>query len=77
MFQGRVEQKSEANDNRKKFDSGNKVENHIELTYFSIPCNEPDIASGFSCLSHRRASSQAPWLRIGVHDESIRLCRPC
>ena len=60
-----------------KVGSDNRIENPKALTYSSTPCNEPDNASGFSCLSRPCASSRALWLHKGVHDESIGLFRPC
>lgn len=47
------------------------------LTYSSILCSEPDIASGSSYLSLPYASSRVLWLRKAVHGESTRLFRPC
>ena len=68
------------NDNSKssKFDNRKKIRiTQIALTYSSSPYSEPDIASGFSCLSHPCASNRALWLHTGVHGESTGLSRPC
>ena len=69
--------RGELNYNRENFIFDNKKKTQMALTYSSIPCNELDIASGSSCLSHRCAWNRALWLRKGVHGGSRGLSRPC